>query len=209
MTQSTRPDTDARREAIVEAAARVFARKGLRSARMADIAEEANLTAGALYRYFPGKNELMREVFQDAVSRNLRVFEDEAQSGGSPMGTLERVGRRLLLDSDDWDSLVCQMQMTVEAARDPDDFGADLSRTRQEIRKLLATTIERAQDAGEITPDIDPAVLGALLHAASSGIQMLKLEHDDTIDTGAILDLLVRMVTGMTPVDANPAKGSD
>jgi TetR/AcrR family transcriptional regulator, transcriptional repressor of aconitase len=199
VTRASRPGIDSRREEIVAAAATVFARKGLRGARMADIAEEANLTAGALYRYFPGKDELLRAVFDEAVARDLQLLEDESDIGPTPLVALERVGRRLLVDNDDWDSLVCQLQMSLEAARDPEGFGEDLQRARLHIREILAGQIKLAQAAGEITQDVDPVTMAMLLHATASGMQMLKLESDPEIDPDAVLNLLVRMVTGISP----------
>lgn len=200
MTRAPRQDSEIRREEIIEAAARVFARKGLRSARMSDIAEEANLSAGAIYRYFPGKEELMRARFEDAVSKHLQLIEDESEFGPTPLAALERIGRRLLVDLDDWDALMCELQMTMEAARDPEGFGVDLARSRQEVRQIIGAKIQQAQDAGEISRDVDPITLATLLHATCSGLQMLKLDPEDDIDSGAIVDLLVQMVAGITPI---------
>ncbi|MGI5506920.1 TetR/AcrR family transcriptional regulator [Lentzea sp. CA-135723] len=52
----------ANRAAIVAAAARCFARNGFHQTSMPDIAAEAGLSAGAPYRYFAGKEDLIAEV---------------------------------------------------------------------------------------------------------------------------------------------------
>jgi AcrR family transcriptional regulator len=53
------------RTAILEAAGRVFARDGYVDARMIDIASEAGLSTGGLYRYFDNKTEVLRALIAD------------------------------------------------------------------------------------------------------------------------------------------------
>lgn len=53
------------REKILEAAARVFSRDGYVDARMLDIATEAGLSAGGLYRYFDNKTEVFAALVAD------------------------------------------------------------------------------------------------------------------------------------------------
>jgi len=56
--------TDRRRE-LLDAAVRVFARKGFHAARVGDIAEEAGVAHGLLYHYFRSKDEVLETVFRE------------------------------------------------------------------------------------------------------------------------------------------------
>ena len=56
--------TDRRRD-LVDAAARVFARKGFHASRVGDIAEEAGVAHGLLYHYFRSKDEVLETIFRD------------------------------------------------------------------------------------------------------------------------------------------------
>lgn len=199
MTRVTQEYFDARREEILNAAARLFARKGISGATMADIAREADLSAGAIYRYFSSKEELLRAVFDDAAARNQEQFSRAAQSGLSPLVALEQVGREIWVEMKDRDTFICEIQMELSAARDPEDLGIDLKKSRDEGRTLLTEMVGRAQDAGEIDPSIDPAELALILLACTSGIKMLKLTLDDGFDTEGTFNLLVRMVRGLAP----------
>ncbi len=67
------------RQRIVEAAARIVARHGVAGARVDDIAREAGYSAGALYRYFQGKDELLRAVLREVGRRFLGVFQESAE----------------------------------------------------------------------------------------------------------------------------------
>lgn len=52
------------REAILDAATRVFGRLGFQDAKMADIAAEAGVAAGTVYNYFKNKEEVFRSILQ-------------------------------------------------------------------------------------------------------------------------------------------------
>jgi TetR/AcrR family transcriptional regulator, transcriptional repressor of aconitase len=206
MARVTQQHFDARREAILSAAARLFARKGITTATVADIAAEADLSAGAIYRYFESKDELMRAVFDEAVHRNQQMFETEAETASSPFTALKNIGRRLWIEIDDRDFLICEVQMALTAARDPEDFGTELARSRKITRQLLEDMIRAAQKSGEVDPEIDPSAMALVLQAATGGIQMLKIEDAEEIDTAAAFDLMVRMVSGLQRGQANSSE---
>ena len=54
----------AKRDLILAAAVRVFARKGFHTCRVGDIAEEAGVAHGLLYHYFASKDELLETIFR-------------------------------------------------------------------------------------------------------------------------------------------------
>ncbi|MFD0775947.1 helix-turn-helix domain-containing protein, partial [Streptomonospora algeriensis] len=57
----------ARREHILSAAAARFSRDGFHRTSMQDIIDEAGLSAGAVYRYFRGKDEIIAAISLDAA----------------------------------------------------------------------------------------------------------------------------------------------
>jgi AcrR family transcriptional regulator len=54
-----------KRRLLLDAAVRVFARKGYHASRVGDIAEEAGVAYGLLYHYFASKEEVLRTVFRE------------------------------------------------------------------------------------------------------------------------------------------------
>ena len=56
----------ANRAAIVDAARRCFARDGFHQTSMPDLVAEAGISAGAFYRYFSGKEDVVREIAHEA-----------------------------------------------------------------------------------------------------------------------------------------------
>ena len=66
------PDTvDDRREQILEAALRVFAKKGFSGASNKDIAHEAGITPGLIYHYFESKEALLKAIFDEHSPRRI------------------------------------------------------------------------------------------------------------------------------------------
>src|SRR4051812_22440020 len=63
MARVTSEHTEARRRSILQAAHTVFARTGMQAATMAEIAAEAGLSPGILYRYFDNKDALALSCF--------------------------------------------------------------------------------------------------------------------------------------------------
>jgi AcrR family transcriptional regulator len=67
------PRSIERRQAIVTAARDLVAQAGFRDAQMVDVAQQAGVALGTLYRYFPSKAELMIEVIHLVSERELAV----------------------------------------------------------------------------------------------------------------------------------------
>lgn len=57
-------DSGGKRQKILQAAARVFARKGFHEAKMEEIAQEADVGKGTVYEYFPSKQSLFFEMLE-------------------------------------------------------------------------------------------------------------------------------------------------
>ena len=62
-----RTKVDNKRERILEAAERVFAKKGFHSARVSDIAREADVADGTIYIYFESKEDLILSIFKEKI----------------------------------------------------------------------------------------------------------------------------------------------
>jgi AcrR family transcriptional regulator len=80
-----------RRERLLEAAASVFAERGYEAARIEQIAEAADVSAGLLYRHFAGKRELYAELVHRADKELLRHLA-EAAAPGPPSGRRLELG---------------------------------------------------------------------------------------------------------------------
>ena len=67
-------DSEERRGQILDAAAAVFAKVGVRDARMDDIVAQADLSKGALYWYFKSKDDLVAAFIERLFTRGIESF---------------------------------------------------------------------------------------------------------------------------------------
>ena len=74
MTDRSTSASEEKRAAILDAAVRVFARKGYHTSRVGDIAEEAGIAHGLLYHYFASKEEVLETVFRENWSELIEAF---------------------------------------------------------------------------------------------------------------------------------------
>ena len=72
-----------RRRELLDAAVRVFARKGFHASRVGDIAEEAGVAHGLLYHYFRSKDEVLETIFRESWELLVRRHRPHRVGGGA------------------------------------------------------------------------------------------------------------------------------
>ncbi|NIH77975.1 TetR/AcrR family transcriptional regulator [Amycolatopsis viridis] len=75
---------DAQREAILAAAGAVLAERGYAGCSVNAVAEQAGVATGTVYRHFPGKAELVVELFQRIVNHEVQAVQKAADRPGTP-----------------------------------------------------------------------------------------------------------------------------
>jgi TetR/AcrR family transcriptional repressor of nem operon len=106
----------AHREAILDAAARLYLERGLVGAGVAEISGEAGLTHGGFYGHFASKQALAAEACARAFARSLQRMLDEAEQHGGDL--LPALHTYLSLDHRDGIGTVCPAPaLGAESAR--------------------------------------------------------------------------------------------
>jgi TetR/AcrR family transcriptional regulator, fatty acid metabolism regulator protein len=152
-----------RRRELLNAAVRVFARKGFHASRVGDIAEEASVAHGLLYHYFRSKDEVLETIFREAWEA-LATETDRIEVSDAPFREQLRRFARIYLGS--W--LITPELIAVlvrEIARTP-AVGSRIDEVRG-IFLSLERMIAAAQERGEVRANCDPqlaawAVYGGL-----------------------------------------------
>lgn len=83
-----RVDRAARRQNVLDAAVRVFARKGFPASRIEDVAAEAGIGKGSVYLEFGSREELLTAAFEAYADESAAVLQRAAQGGGPPLDRL-------------------------------------------------------------------------------------------------------------------------
>jgi AcrR family transcriptional regulator len=91
-----RVKTDAKRRAILAAAAEVFRESGFAGATMAAVSERAGASKATVYRYFNSKDDLFVTLMMEAVLEHANRVFDTLRPSDDLRQTLERFGARLL-----------------------------------------------------------------------------------------------------------------
>ncbi|MFC8079004.1 TetR/AcrR family transcriptional regulator [Streptomyces sp. NPDC057307] len=81
MARVSQQHLDARRRQILDGATRCFVRNGFQATSMHDVLREVDLSAGAVYRYFSGKEELIGAIVTEVLDAIRDAFEEAARQG--------------------------------------------------------------------------------------------------------------------------------
>ncbi|SDD79312.1 DNA-binding transcriptional regulator, AcrR family [Actinokineospora iranica] len=156
---------------LLAAAARVFARRGYAGASIADIAEEAGYSHGAVYSNFESKQELFFALFDASTDDRVEMITAFfAQASGT---FAERV--KALADAstrqvrDDPDRFLLNLEFSLVAARDPALRERFIERIAA-IPRAIAGIIADEQRAGRIDGSVDPMELALGIHALGVGL---------------------------------------
>ena len=81
MARPQSPDYDRRRDAIVAAAASLYARRGFQGASVAELAKACGTSKALIYHYFPSKDDILYEVMAAHLDDLVDAADDAMQSG--------------------------------------------------------------------------------------------------------------------------------
>ena len=173
MPKVTEAHSAARRQQIIDAAYRCFARKGFHQATMRDIYAEANLSPGAVYHYFDSKDAIIQASFEFDYERSLGLFE-AALVRDDPLQALHDLIDFFFQGLEGAATLGAprvNVQGWGEALVNP-PLLETIQRTRSSYLDALTQLIHRAQAAGRIEPSLDPQAVGRMLLSLYYGLEL-------------------------------------
>lgn len=137
------------RQALLDAARVVVARRGIDGASHREIAAEAGMTIGAIYANFANKADLIVSLMDDVASDGTMLSSDSP----SVRACLEDLGRRLVAQADSQPELtLLSMEFALASMRDPDIRSRRLPH-REAERAAYARVLEQiASRSGERLP---------------------------------------------------------
>jgi len=188
----TAPVTD-KRDAILRAAVKVFARHGYFQSQVADIARVAGVAAGTVYLYFRSKDDLLVSIFertmQDAIDEGRAALAELPDPAARLRRIahlhLERIGRDRDL------AVVVQVEL-----RQSIKFMERFSSTHlQDYLGLIRRTIADGQAAGVFRADVNATTaakvfFGALDEMATNWM-LSRRKYALAGDADAVVDLLI------------------
>lgn len=163
-----------RRRQILDAATICFSRQGFHATSMQDIFQASGLSAGAVYRYFPSKTALIKEITEEALAVTGgildRAIAEAAAGDPAAVSIADTVTRVVIRAGTDELTAVRPVILHIwaEAGRDP-----ELTRLSANLLGRLADRFERLLvlhvKVGRLPPDTDTAGLARLILATVQG----------------------------------------
>jgi TetR/AcrR family fatty acid metabolism transcriptional regulator len=141
-----------RREELLTAAVRVFARKGYHTCRVSDIADEAGVSHGLVYHYFASKDEVLETIFRDNWGPIGEAIGEIAQTEDPAAEQLRKVAS-LVLHSWRRDPETVRV-LVREISRSP--VLQERIGEFQQAFDALERMIARGQERGELDASLDP-----------------------------------------------------
>jgi TetR/AcrR family transcriptional regulator, fatty acid metabolism regulator protein len=142
-----------RRQQILDAAVRVFARQGFHTCRVSDIAAQAGVAHGLVYHYFPSKEAVLDTLFLERWDVLLEAIATTDNRRGDPRDKLTAVAG-FIIDSYRADPELMKV-IIVEVTRAANSFGARHLAKIREAFDGIAEIVRDAQRVGAFRDDVD------------------------------------------------------
>ncbi|MDP9002031.1 MAG: TetR/AcrR family transcriptional regulator [Myxococcota bacterium] len=159
-----------KRERILDAAVRVFAKKGFHATRVSEVATAAGVADGTIYLYFKSKDDLLVSLFEDRVERLLAFLEAELpQSTTAPEKLCRIIELQLGLLEGERDlaeviTVILRQSTKLMKEHAAPKFNAYLD--------VIARVVAGGQLAGELRDDVSPHLAARAIFGALDGITM-------------------------------------
>jgi AcrR family transcriptional regulator len=185
------------RRRLLEAATRVFRRRGYRGASVEAIAAEAGYTVGALYSNFEGKDDLLLALLEEeigAITKRVVAAAAEADDAIEKLrrGALEWMA---VLD-EEREFYVLLIEFWTLWVRDP-----ELRREHAErfaaLRRALGQLVEEQTRQLGLSLRLSPEEVGAAVVALADGLALQRLADPEAFSDDLLATLLATLIPAL------------
>ncbi|MFC7398666.1 TetR/AcrR family transcriptional regulator [Chelatococcus sp. GCM10030263] len=208
LTDSSHLDQAERRERILDAAERRFIQAGFHRATMQDVAREAGMSPGNLYRYFPSKDAIVEGLVERDRAALIEDFESFPSS--CRIGTVLGALARKHFEEEPREKAVLALQIWAEATVNEAVAAANESIDREIVVRLVEL-IAAAKSRGEVAAGVDEHATAELVMAMSYGLfvrRALAPDFDPRRETQALLATIEGILRGDIALSPAPVETS-
>jgi TetR/AcrR family acrAB operon transcriptional repressor len=171
-------DAETTKEDILKAAKDVFARKGYTAATLADIAERAGITKGAIYWHFDNKSELYQQVLAQGFTGYYELMADILTGDLPPLEKIKKAMTAVLVafeHDEEYRASVSLLLFKTEASEEMQPVITRVVEFNQAIYTTLTGLIEQGIARKEIDPAVDPAQVAFGLMGFVHGVELISI----------------------------------
>jgi TetR/AcrR family acrAB operon transcriptional repressor len=197
--RKTKAEAAITREQLLDAAERVFRERGVASTTLGEVAAAAGVTRGAVYWHFRDKVDLLGAMCERATLPLDAIFEQAAEPGADPLGTLKRTAIDALthLARDPRAQAVFQLVFqTCGSGGELAPLESTKERERDACMARMEALVERAVSARQLPPDTDTRLAAHALHAYVLGLMQSWVQQPESFDLAAAAPALVESMVG-------------
>jgi AcrR family transcriptional regulator len=193
------------RHCLLEAAARVFARRGLVQASVDEVAADAGFTKGAVYANFGSKEELFLEMLDARFAQRLAEM-DRALSTDEPPEAQARAAGRDFVDylsgDPDWARLF--LEAALHASRN-EGFRVQLTSRYEAMRARMAELLRDRAQAGGFDPGVPFDQLATMIFAMANGVAFERFVEPDAVPDDLFASMLELFTLGASSRQPRPS----
>lgn len=194
MPKVTEAHLEARRQQIVDAAAACFARRGFHQTTMHDICQMAELSPGAVYRYFDSKEEIIRAMVAERQREGMSLIQATARPERSTLAVLDDLIDIFFPRLEDIQGCALDIELWSEAQSN-EHIRALLCEIHGEIIGAFRSIIARAQERGEINQALDAGAVAETMCSFFHGLIQQKA-IDPSVDIDKYVAAMRSMMSG-------------
>lgn len=169
-------EREARREAILDAAARIVQSRGVQDVRMDEIASEAEVSKGTLYLYFPSKDALLAGLaernMRSVVPRLREVATSDAAGLDRLLGMVETFVAHVDVSPNVY-RLMIEWMNQDEIDDTSEAFAAYRARVGEVMQLMVQCTLDGTRD-GSIRGDVDPLHQSLQVWSSCLGVLLMR-----------------------------------
>ena len=168
-----------RREQIVEGARRCFAENGYEGATVAKLEQTIGLSRGAIFNYFPSKEDVFLELAWRDNERLLRLWLEHGW---------EAALRSIVREEPEW--LGVYLELTRKIRSDPDFARRHDERADSEVTPLVIEAIRADQERGVIRDDLPPERVAGFVAVVANGVVLQTASGERIRDVDALVEFV-------------------
>ncbi len=194
MPKVTEAHLEARRKQILDAAGACFSQKGFHQTTMQDICAQAELSPGAVYRYFSAKEEIIAAMVDERRREGIALIQAVKRERHDTLDVLDEIAEVFFNRLEDVQGCAVDIELWSESQSNR-RVKELMRRDASDVTEAFTAIIQHAQKHGEVNPDLDPLAVAQVMNSSFYGL-ILQKSLDTDIEIGPYVQAIKAMMGG-------------